>query len=102
MKLTMSIGDQRYSNKEIEKSIKRFGYNYEYYNNIEEKIAQLLSDGKIVARFSGRMEYGPRALGNRSILYHTNDVTVNDWLNKKLKRTEFMPFAPVTLHEHAE
>ena len=90
-----------YSKKEIEKSIRRFGYNYEYYNNIEEKIAQLLSDGKIVARFSGRMEYGPRALGNRSILYQTNDVTVNDWLNKKLKRTEFMPFAPVTLHEHA-
>jgi carbamoyltransferase len=54
-----------------------------------------------VARFSGRMEYGPRALGNRSILYQTNDITVNDWLNKKLKRTEFMPFAPVTLQEYA-
>jgi carbamoyltransferase len=90
-----------YSEKEIEKSIKRFGYQCEYYENIEEKIAALLSEAKIVARFSGRMEYGPRALGNRSILYQTNDVTVNDWLNKKLRRTEFMPFAPVTLQEHA-
>jgi carbamoyltransferase len=43
------------------------------------------------------MEYGPRALGNRSILYQPADKTVNDWLNHKLNRTEFMPFAPVTL-----
>lgn len=47
------------------------------------------------------MEYGPRALGNRSILYQTTDAKVNDWLNKKLKRAEFMPFAPVTLQEYA-
>ncbi len=47
------------------------------------------------------MEYGPRALGNRSILYHTKDKSVNDWLNKRLKRTEFMPFAPVTMEEYA-
>jgi carbamoyltransferase len=48
------------------------------------------------------MEYGPRALGNRSILYQPTDSTVNDWLNKRLKRTEFMPFAPVTLDEFAD
>ena len=47
------------------------------------------------------MEFGPRALGNRSILYHAKDPAVNDWLNKQLKRSEFMPFAPVTLAEHA-
>jgi carbamoyltransferase len=45
------------------------------------------------------MEYGPRALGNRSILYHAKDPSVNLWLNKQLKRTEFMPFAPATLFE---
>ena len=67
--------------------------------NIEEKLAELLSEGKTVARFDGRMEYGPRALGNRSILCQSTDKTVNDWLNKRLKRTEFMPFAPVTLFE---
>ena len=48
------------------------------------------------------MEYGPRALGNRSILYQATDPSVNDWLNKRLKRTEFMPFAPVTLAEFAD
>ena len=47
------------------------------------------------------MEYGPRALGHRSILYHTRDATVNDWLNHRLHRSEFMPFAPATLAEHA-
>ena len=54
-----------------------------------------------MARFQGRMEFGPRALGNRSILYHTQDPAANDWLNRQLKRSEFMPFAPVTMAEHA-
>lgn len=64
--------------------------------------AKALADRKIVARFDGRMEYGPRALGNRSILYHCADPTVNSWLNQRLKRTEFMPFAPICLYEDAQ
>ena len=48
------------------------------------------------------MEFGPRALGNRSILYRATDPSVNDWLNEQLNRTEFMPFAPLTLHERAD
>jgi len=48
------------------------------------------------------MEYGPRALGNRSILYHAREPEVNQWLNTRLGRTEFMPFAPVTLFEARE
>ena len=47
------------------------------------------------------MEFGPRSLGNRSILVNAESKSVNNWLNKKLKRTEFMPFAPITLSEHA-
>jgi carbamoyltransferase len=90
-----------YSEYEIEHAISGEGYQAERHGNIEERIATILASGKIVARFSGRMEYGPRALGNRSILYQTTDRTVNDWLNKRLKRTEFMPFAPVTLKEYA-
>ena len=62
----------------------------------------LLAAGKVVARFDGRMEYGPRALGNRSILYHAKEPAVNQWLNQRLGRTEFMPFAPATLYEHRE
>ncbi len=66
---------------------------------IEERIADLLCEGYVVARADGRMEYGPRALGNRSILYHPTDPRVNDWLNRNLDRTEFMPFAPSVLYE---
>lgn len=66
---------------------------------IEVAVAELLAAGKVVARHSGRMEYGPRALGNRSILYQPGDPSVNDWLNELLRRTEFMPFAPSSLHE---
>jgi len=67
---------------------------------IEERIAALLVEGYVVARANGRIEYGPRALGNRSILYQPTDASVNDWLNVNLRRTEFMPFAPSTLYEH--
>ena len=66
-----------------------------------EEIGDLLARGKTVARCSGRMEYGPRALGNRSILFPAVDSRANQWLNEKLQRTEFMPFAPATLAEEA-
>ena len=88
-----------YSDAEIEAEIKKAGLKYEHYDDIAAKIAELLHQGHVVARFDGRMEYGPRALGNRSILYQPSDKSVNDWLNHKLHRTEFMPFAPVTILE---
>ncbi len=91
-----------YSDKEIKKELEAVGIEYNYYDNVEYQIAKLIAEGKIVARFNGRMEYGPRALGNRSILYHTGDPSVNDWLNKRLNRTEFMPFAPATLYEYKD
>jgi carbamoyltransferase len=62
-----------------------------------ERMRDAYHSGKVVARFDGRMEYGPRALGNRSVIYHAREPQVNRWLNKQLARTEFMPFAPVTL-----
>ena len=70
--------------------------------SLEETIAELLAQGYVVARADGRMEYGPRALGNRSILYQPTDPTVNDWLNDNLRRTEFMPFAPAIRMEARE
>jgi carbamoyltransferase len=90
---------REFSAQEIEATLKKHGLQYSYIENIEEKTAALIAAHKVVGRFNGRMEYGPRALGNRSILYHPDDRSVNDWLNKKLKRTEFMPFAPSTLFE---
>lgn len=71
-------------------------------DGLDEKIAALLDEGKIVALYLGRSEYGPRALGARSILAAPTDARVNDWLNKRLSRTEFMPFAPVVSAERAE
>ena len=90
-----------YTDNEIESALKKSGFTYSKPDNVEAAIARLLSDKKIVARFTGCMEYGPRALGNRSILYHCQDRTVNSWLNEQLNRTEFMPFAPVLLKEDA-
>jgi carbamoyltransferase len=48
------------------------------------------------------MEFGPRALCNRSIIYKTSDKSINDWLNKRMRRTEFMPFAPVVRNNTAK
>lgn len=69
----------------------------EYYrpDNMVAAVAELLAAEHIVARCDGPMEFGPRALGNRSILYAATDPSANDWLNARLGRSEFMPFAPV-------
>ena len=66
-----------------------------------ETAARLLSRGLVGALYLGRMEYGPRALGNRSILANPAERAINDDLNKRLERSEFMPFAPVVAAEDA-
>jgi carbamoyltransferase len=68
--------------------------------DVAATVARMLASGKVVARCAGRVEYGPRALGNRTIMYQTTEPAVNRWLNERLARTEFMPFAPVTMWEH--
>jgi carbamoyltransferase len=93
-----------YTDREIEDALDRGGLRFTRLSDAElaARVASGLAAGKVVALFRGRMEFGPRALGHRSVLYQTTDATVNDWLNKRFQRTEFMPFAPVTLDEHAE
>ncbi|MBL4711193.1 MAG: carbamoyltransferase [Gammaproteobacteria bacterium] len=91
-----------FTDKEIADELKANGLTFTQPENLAKEVAQLIFDGSVVARFSGRMEYGPRALGNRSIMYHAQEPEVNQWLNKRLGRTEFMPFAPVTLYEARE
>ena len=91
-----------FTDKEIADELKANGLMFTQPENLAKEVAQLIFDGSVVARFSGRMEYGPRALGNRSIMYHAQEPEVNQWLNKRLGRTEFMPFAPVTLYEARE
>lgn len=83
-----------FTNKDIEEKINKNGLKGKFVKEIEKFIAKKLKEKKIVGHFAGAMEYGPRALGNRSIIADPTDKTINDWLNKRLKRTEFMPFAP--------
>ena len=75
---------------------------YQEPENLALEVAKLLANGKVLARADGKMEYGPRALGNRTVMAACNDPTINTWLNKKFDRTEFMPFAPVILEERAK
>jgi carbamoyltransferase len=62
---------------------------------VVEAAARMLAERRILGLYLGRCEYGPRALGARSIMASPADRSINDWLNKRLDRTEFMPFAPV-------
>ena len=93
-----------FANGEIELFLQKKGYFNKYkiekYKEIEKKIAQLLASRKIVARLSGRMEWGARALGNRSILAHPSDVKIVRVINDQIKGRDFwMPFAPTILKE---
>ena len=66
-----------------------------------ETAVDLIRAGKAGAIYTGRMEFGPRALGARSIIASPHDHAINDNLNKRLERSEFMPFAPYVLEEDA-
>lgn len=66
------------------------------------KVVEYLSEGKIIGWFQGKMEFGPRALGNRSILADPRDANMKDQVNARIKfRESFRPFAPVVLEEDA-
>lgn len=80
----------------------RSGVVWRRVQDLEEQVARKLAAGQIVARFDGAMEYGPRALGNRSILAAATDRRMTDRLNVALSRSEFMPFAPAMLAEDAD
>ncbi len=64
-------------------------------DGVVEAAARMLAERRILGLYLGRGEYGPRALGARTIMASPADRSINDWLNKRLERTEFMPFAPV-------
>jgi carbamoyltransferase len=66
-----------------------------------DAIGEAMAQKKVVGVFQGRMEYGPRALGHRSILAEPTDTTMMHWLNERLSRTDFMPFAPIIIEDEA-
>ncbi|MDH3784947.1 MAG: carbamoyltransferase [Acidobacteriota bacterium] len=92
-----------------ETSIVRFldsvGAKYERYDGEDralDRVAELLDQQKIVGHFAGRMEFGPRALGARSILGDARSTEMQSTMNLKIKfRESFRPFAPAVLREHA-
>ncbi len=96
-----------YNREEIEKAVNNrlLGANVEIERseNTSADVAQKIAEGKIVGRFSGRMEWGARALGNRSILADPRDLQVIHRINKAIKMRDFwMPFAPAILGEYRE
>lgn len=88
--------------RDAETALRDAGLAFERPADMERSIVDHLVAGRVVARCDGRMEFGPRALGNRSILYPATDPQVNQWLNERLRRSEFMPFAPISLAEEAD
>jgi len=91
-----------YSSDEIKEALDKESVKYRQVADPKElaKItAQYISEGKIIGFFKGRMEYGPRALGARSVLADPRKKEMHNILNDRMKRTEFMPFAPVIPYE---
>lgn len=93
-----------FDNEYVLKLLDKHSNEVKFYKseNISKDTAQLIANNKIIGWFQGRMEYGPRALGNRSIVASPTDRDINKWLNERMKRTEFMPFAPSCIYEMAD
>ncbi len=77
------------------------GIRWQKLDDPADAFADALCRKEVIGIFQGRMEFGPRALGHRSIIAEPTDTTMMEWLNKRLVRTEFMPFAPIILEEDA-
>jgi len=90
----------KYTNLDVERVSEHYSFNKKLY--VPSEIAHDLNDGKIIGWFKDGFEYGPRALGARSILVRPTDVGAHSVLNKRLKRNDVMPFAPIIMDEHFE
>ena len=91
-----------FNNTEIEEALRVSGFAFEMTPDICQRTAELLAQGKIVGWFQGRMEWGPRALGNRSILGNPAIKGTNDRINAIIKfRENWRPFCPSILKELA-
>ena len=92
-----------FDDRAVERQVRRYGARYERIDDFGElarRAAGLIAEGNVVGWFQGRMEYGPRALGNRSILGDARSPEMQRKLNMKVKfREEFRPFAPSVLEE---
>lgn len=94
-----------YENHEIKTTLDQMEADYDYLedeNELLERTAKMIEDGLVVGWFQGRLEFGPRALGSRSLLADARNEKMKDIINAKVKfREAFRPFAPAVLKEHA-
>jgi len=92
-----------FTDRQIENVARKYEAKYSYFENFDsltEQVAKYIDEGKIIGWFQGRMEYGPRALGNRSILGDARNPEMQKKMNLKIKYREgFRPFAPTVLEE---
>ena len=92
-----------YSDDDVMKVVKKYGASYKYFKDsqaLSHEVAQRLSEGNVIGWMQGRMEFGPRALGGRSILGDPRNEEMQKKLNVKIKyRESFRPFAPSVLAE---
>ncbi len=105
--LEMIYWGPSYSSQDIDLAIKKkldnTGMNVQRRENINSVVAQKIANGKIVGRLTGRMEWGARALGNRSILADPRNSNIIHKINKAIKMRDFwMPFAPSILKEYRD
>lgn len=90
---------------DIDEAMKKYAdnVNFRKSDKVNDEVVDMLLDGKIVARCSGKMEFGARALGNRSILASPDDIKIINKINAAIKKRDFwMPFAPAMIRERAE
>ncbi|WP_318511083.1 carbamoyltransferase C-terminal domain-containing protein [Photobacterium leiognathi] len=93
---SMKIGPKMSESEDILKLISgKYNYKIMNKNDVIYKSIKALKLNKVIGLAKGRMEFGPRALCNRSIICRAKDATINTWLNERMNRTEFMPFAPI-------
>jgi carbamoyltransferase len=92
-----------YSDPEIEIELRKTSYKFHLSKDVEKETANLLQNHDVVARFKDRMEFGARALGNRSILAHPSDRNAIKTINEMIKNRDFwMPFAPSIISDKAD
>ena len=95
----------KYSNEKIEQVLKKFHAKFKYLedNDLIKETANLLSEKKVIGWFQDKMEFGPRALGSRSIIADPRDEFMQKKINMKIKYREgFRPFAPIVLEDHVK
>ena len=83
-----------FGDEEIAKILRSYNLSYDCPTDLEAQLVDLLASGKVVGRFSGRMEFGPRALGNRSILANPSSRSMHEKVNRIKLREQWRPLAP--------